>query len=325
MGRGLQGWVPAVSGCYRQSTWGGGWGAGGSPLGTGGAGPESLLAAGCPTRWGLLPARHQVGWRTRVGAAAFLRRGAVWVCAGRYLAAMFAAACAANRRSVVTTVAACGLFAWVLVLNAPGVVGSNAGEPAVSHPHNPKAVVLHGAGGKVATLNWFTVPFNAEKVAGLTTSDWHLGFAWLDVHQPLMVGKGTVPPHSYKFDVRRNDAGKFTHLVLTPKELDPWRRPRGESRADQEARVARAREELRAKGIPTEVLIPVTERKGQPDAEHLEMVALTRGYARESSRSPRPTGGAAFELWLDFGPYHVSGAVGEVWPLPDPDADRESK
>jgi hypothetical protein len=177
----------------------------------------------------------------------------------------------------------------------------------------PKAIVLHGAGG-TTTLTWFTVPHNPEQVKTLPNgSDWHLGFAALDVGMPLQAGKVAIPVANYKLDAHRDDKGEFTALVLTPIEL--WRaaRARRGEPADPE-RIAAAKKALAEKGLPERIVLPIA-RYDDGDAEHLEFLLLTRGYEAKQNFSAEPKGGASWSLMATFGDLHRKLDLQETFPV----------
>lgn len=170
------------------------------------------------------------------------------------------------------------------------------------HPHVPKAIVAHGAGG-TATLTWFTVPYNKEQVKTLPNgADWHLGVAMLDVAIPLKAGDVAIPPAQYKLDVHRDDKGEFTEFVLSPVELRRASQGRRGQPADPE-KVAAVKKDLAARGIPESIRLPA---KPFPDdeAEHLEFMLMTKGYEAVQQRSSDPKGGASFTLMATFGDLH---------------------
>jgi hypothetical protein len=177
------------------------------------------------------------------------------------------------------------------------------------HPHVPKAIVLHGAGG-TATLTWFTVPYNPEQVKTLANGrEWHLGFAALEVGMPLASGDVRVPPAKYKLNVLRDQQGEFSALTLVPWDL--FQADRG--RNPDADKVAAIKKELAAKGIPERLELPV-RATDEPEAEHLEFTLLTRGYEAEGRFSAGPKGGASFSLFADFGDLHRRVDLVETFP-----------
>lgn len=161
--------------------------------------------------------------------------------------------------------------------------------PLPLHPHLPKAIVVGGAGGK-ATVYYFTVPYNPERLKGLQPGfQWHLGRAQLVTEVPLRVGDATVAAGKYKCDVRRGDTGDQWSLVLTavPKKSDA-----GEMAKDY--------------------VVALQSKKGDA-AEHLTLSVINRGYATERVGSDVVAGGVEFALRIDFGDVHEELELAEVF------------
>ncbi|MCA8953747.1 MAG: hypothetical protein KDE27_29820 [Planctomycetes bacterium] len=174
---------------------------------------------------------------------------------------------------------------------------------ALPHPHVPKAIHMHGATGKVATVIWFTVPHNPEQVKKLPNGgSWHLGFAVLDVKSELRCGDTAIPKARYKLDTRRDDSGEFSTLELVPFELWQAQRGRGGKEAVA-ARVEQVTKELAAEHIPTSVSLPAA-KFDDGNAEHLEFMVMNRGFQAAKRGSDEPAGGAAFTLMATFGDLH---------------------
>lgn len=182
----------------------------------------------------------------------------------------------------------------------------------VPHPHVPKAIVMHGAGGKVATVTWFTVPYNAEQVKTLVNGNtWHLGFAMLQVERAMRCGDVAIPACDYKLNVLRDKNGEFSELQLEPIELARARPSRRGQEADPE-RLAAVQKELKAKGIPELIRLPV-RAYDEENAEHLEFLVINRGYEAVKRFTSDPKGGAAFTLMTTFGDLHRRIDLQEVF------------
>ncbi|MFO1076826.1 MAG: hypothetical protein U1E73_03770 [Planctomycetota bacterium] len=188
------------------------------------------------------------------------------------------------------------------------------------HPHVPKAIVLHGAGG-TATLKWFTVPYNPEQVKTLPNGQtWHLGFAALDVGIPMACGDVKVPVGSYKLDVVRDDKGEFSAFRLVPAELLRVTRARRGEEPDA-SKVAEVKKDLAARGIPERIDLPA-KTFAEDDAEHLEFAAMTRGYEATQRGGAEPKGGASFTVMANFGDLHRRFDLVESFAAKGADADK---
>lgn len=182
----------------------------------------------------------------------------------------------------------------------------------VAHPHVPKAIRLHGANGPI-TVQYFTVPYNAEHLAGLKPGfEWHLGFAAFENEVVLQSGEQTVPPTRWKLGVVLGDDDGQWNLLLEPFEL--WQGRRGAQRS-QEARerFEKLRERLEKAGIPERVVLPMKSQSAAA-AEHLEMLVIHRGYTAAERLSSDPAGGVQFTLRMDFGDIHFTCDLNEVFP-----------
>ncbi|MEZ5967229.1 MAG: hypothetical protein R3F56_25560 [Planctomycetota bacterium] len=194
---------------------------------------------------------------------------------------------------------------------------------SLPHPHVPKAIVMHGAGGQ-ATLTWFTVPFNPEQVKTLPNGQgWHLGFAMLQVGMPLACGDVKVPVGNYKLDVQRDEKGEFSTFRLVPAELLRVTRTRRGQQPDQQ-KIAEVKKDLAARGIPEAIDLPATTFS-EGDAEHLEFAAMTRGYEAAQRGSAEPKGGASFSVFANFGDMHRRVDLVESFPKNETDGQGNEK
>jgi hypothetical protein len=186
-----------------------------------------------------------------------------------------------------------------------------------AHPHNPKALTLHGAAGKT-TLTYFTVPFNAEHLADLGEGfEWHLGYAALDTEVPLEVGGQKVPPGRYKLGVVRGKDEASWSVLLQP--FDLWRAEGQARRGRDPDAAARAREQVAAlrealaeKGVP-ERIEASTQGVEAGAAEHLEMTVHFAGYDATERFGTEPASGMRMRLRIDFGSLHREVAIHELW------------
>ncbi|MFO1051486.1 MAG: hypothetical protein U1F36_04685 [Planctomycetota bacterium] len=181
------------------------------------------------------------------------------------------------------------------------------------HPHVPKAIVMQGAGGKT-TLMYFTVPYNPEQVKNLPNgTEWHLGYAALEVGMPMMAGTTRIPVGTYKFNVLHDAEGGFTKFVLVPADLlAASRAPRGQQPDAQ--KLAAVKADLAAKGIPERIEFACETVPGK-DAEHFGFAMMTEGYEATKRGSAEPKGGASFTLFANFGNLHRSAELVEEFPV----------
>ena len=150
----------------------------------------------------------------------------------------------------------------------------------VEHPHYPKAIVVGGAAGNVKVM-YFTVPFNEKHFADLEPGfDWHLGFSMVETEVALRAGDAEIPAGKYALNARLGSDGESWDLVLKSKD-----------------------EEYVLGGADYE----------SGDNEHLEMVAIHRGFATVKPRSTEPQGGVEFDLRVGFGGLHRQVTIAEVF------------
>lgn len=213
------------------------------------------------------------------------------------------------------------LVTWFVAF-ALAVAGSWL-APGIPHPHVPKAIVAAGAGGKV-TVQWFTVPFNAEHLAKLDDGfEWHLGFASLTNEVPLLAGDVAIPAARWKLDVLRGAGADDWSVLLTPFELWQSRRTARDNPAVAEE-IARLTKDLAERGVPERVVVP-SVAFASDDAEHLAMELLLAGYTARARFSAEPAGGMDFALRLHFGTLHRSAAFTEVFEARPLDTTGETK
>jgi len=187
-----------------------------------------------------------------------------------------------------------------------------------AHPHVPKAVPAALAKGKV-TMSYFTVPYNAEQVATLRPGgSWHMGFASLHNDVAIEIGGKTLPPGRWKFNVRRNDEGKFATAELL--HLDYYRAS-GRRGSEEEAAETKAR--LEKEGLPAMIEVPFPEIPADED-DHgdLSFAVLNHGYQTPKVGQDEPVGGAKCTVFVRFGELHHAFTFREVWEEP---AKKESE
>lgn len=189
------------------------------------------------------------------------------------------------------------------------------------HPHNPKALIMQGAAGK-ATVTYFTVPYNPEHLKDLDAGfEWHLGFAGFQCETATKIGGVDVPAGRYKMGVVRGETADDWDLLLEP--WDVFQAQRGLQRARRggdveaaEKALAEAKAALEEAGTPARIVAPTASVKGA-DAEHLEVVALFRGFDTAQMFSTTPAGGMSMTLRMDFGDLHREVEVVEVFEKKD--------
>ena len=164
----------------------------------------------------------------------------------------------------------------------------SVGSPV--HPHNPKAIVLQGAAGKV-TVTYFTVPFNEERLKDLKPGFvWHLGRAALETDVPLKSGDETISAGKYRINIVRGDSA------------DDW-----SIQLESSARAVEA-----AAGQNDKIALATEPFKMVHD-EHLSIIALSSGYATVKRGSTEPTDGMEIVLRLSFGDLHRQLPLKEVY------------
>jgi len=186
------------------------------------------------------------------------------------------------------------------------------------HPHNPKAIIAQGAAG-TATVTYFTVPYNPEHLKDLEAGfEWHLGFAGFQCETATKVGGVEVPAGRYKMGVVRGESHQDWDLLLEPWDIfqaqrgvTSARRRGGDVEAAEKV-LADAKAALEEAGTPARIVAPTAAMKG-PDAEHLEMVAMLRGFDTTRMFSTDPAGGMSMTLRLDFGDLHREVEIVEVF------------
>jgi hypothetical protein len=186
------------------------------------------------------------------------------------------------------------------------------------HPHEPKALVLQGAGGKL-TVTYQTVPYNAERLRSIEPGFvWHLGFATLDTEVALRSGEVDVPAGRYSLGARRGEEGGDWEPVLTPFELVRAQaalrsaQRRGEGIEEARAGLAAIEVELGDRGVPTSIPLESRPRSAPHDA-HLEIAVLFGGYNTQTRGSVEPTGGMGLTLRIGFGDLHRDVPLVEVF------------
>jgi hypothetical protein len=190
-------------------------------------------------------------------------------------------------------------------------------SPFFVHPHVPKLIKLGGAGGTIS-CNYFTVPFNAAHLTELKPGfDWHLGFAQLKTEVPLKAGEASIPPGSYKLNVRRGTGDQDWSAVLEPFEVASAKRQMMFGRTDEAKEQAKQKlEDLKAKYAqtkePLEIPLALTKLDGTHE-EHLLIVAMVEGYETAQRGSDEANGGIEFRLRLSFGDLHRELSFGEAF------------
>ena len=209
--------------------------------------------------------------------------------------------------------------------SATGSAAASAAPAAVTgmaatatHPHVPKALLVHGAAGKI-TVTYFTVPHNPEQVATLQAGRaWHLGFAALDTEVTLRSGQVQVPAGKYKLNVLRGEENDSEWRVeLVPAELMALSRPsrRNESdeqKAEREQKLAELKVQMTQRNQPERILLPL-QTFAAANAEHLALEAVLQGYTTQRRNSIEPAGGVQLTLRMSFGDLHRSLALDEVY------------
>lgn len=188
-----------------------------------------------------------------------------------------------------------------------------------SHPHNPKAIKLHGAAGLVTVL-YFTVEFNPDRLTDLKPGfDWHLGYAELNTEVDLMCGEVKVPKGTYKLNTRRGEAADVWTSVLVPSRL--WKargavrqaaRRGAEAETEAKAALEVVEAELKASGAAHEYELPFTEFAAAK-AEHLEIVGIHSGYDTTARGSDAPAAGMQCSVRVSFGDLHHELKLTEVF------------
>lgn len=190
------------------------------------------------------------------------------------------------------------------------------------HPHNPKALKLHGAKGMV-TVTYFTVPYNAEHLTALKPGfDWHLGYATLETQVELTCGEQKVAPAKYKLNVRRGaDADAWT-AVLVPNDLARAASALQRARRQGDAAVAEAQAKLDAlkaslaeQGVASETVLALGAFEAKAD-EHLTLTGIHHGYDAVARFSEEPAGGMHCSLRFSFGDLHRDLDLREVFAVP---------
>ena len=198
-------------------------------------------------------------------------------------------------------------------------------SPSIApHPHNPKGLVVGGAGGKV-TVTYFTVPYNPDQLAKARPGmSWHLGFAAFETEVPLRAGDTDIPAGKYKLNSQLSEDGKEWHIQLTSWEvIDAQRKLRSAQRNARNGSVAAKErvEELKAtveeltKKHEGGIVIAASDYES-PDDEHLQMTLVNRGFNTVNRGSSEPAGGVDFSLLVAFGGLHRSIDLSEVFTPP---------
>ncbi len=190
------------------------------------------------------------------------------------------------------------------------------------HPHNPKALKLHGAKGMV-TVTYFTVPFNAEHLTALKPGfDWHLGYATLETQVELICGEQKVAPAKYKLNVRRGADKDAWTAVLVPADLaraegavQRARRQGDDAVKEAQGKLDVLKASLQEKGIANETVLALTSFEAKAD-EHLTLVGIHHGYDAVARFSEEPAGGMHCSLRFSFGDLHRDLDLREVFDAP---------
>ncbi len=188
------------------------------------------------------------------------------------------------------------------------------------HPHNPKGLVVGGAGGKV-TVTYFTVPFNPDQLAKIKPGmSWHLGFAAFETEVPLRAGDSEIPAGKYKLNGKLAKDGKWQIQLASWDLIDAQSKLRRARRSASNGSVAAADrvKELQATvEALTEkhkdgIVIAADDFKAEQD-EHLTMTLINRGFNTVRRGSAEPKSGVEFSLRVSFGDLHRSIDITEVF------------